>query len=104
MSAKPTKSHGRLAIEASAKPRDLIAGRPQLAGAWTARVITLFPEVFPGVLGASLTGKALQDGLWRLDPVDLRSFGEGKHRNVDDTRSEERRVGKECRSRGSPYH
>ncbi|MEL7104809.1 MAG: tRNA (guanosine(37)-N1)-methyltransferase TrmD [Pseudomonadota bacterium] len=85
MSDKPGKSHGRLAIEASAKPRDLVAGRPQLAGAWAARVITLFPEVFPGVLGASLTGKALQDGLWRLDPVDLRSFGEGRHRNVDDT-------------------
>ena len=44
-----------------------------------------FPEVFPGVLGASLTGKALQDGLWRLEPIDLRTFGEGKHRKVDDT-------------------
>ena len=48
-------------------------------------MITLFPEVFPGVLGASLTGKALQDGLWRLEPIDLRTFGEGKHRKVDDT-------------------
>ncbi|MEO1239163.1 MAG: tRNA (guanosine(37)-N1)-methyltransferase TrmD [Pseudomonadota bacterium] len=85
MSDKPGKSHGRLAIEASAQPRDLIAGRPQLAGAWSARVITLLPDAFPSVLGASLIGKALQDGLWRLDPVDLRSFGEGKHRNVDDT-------------------
>ena len=55
------------------------------AGAWTARVITLFPELFPGVLGASLTGKALEEGLWRLDIIDLRSFGEGRHRQVDDT-------------------
>lgn len=59
--------------------------RPHLKGAWVAKVITLFPEVFPGVLGASLTGKALQDGLWRLEPVDLRAFGDGRHRKVDDT-------------------
>lgn len=59
--------------------------RPDLHGAWTARVITLFPDAFPGVLGASLTGKALQDGLWKLDPIDLRLFGKGRHRNVDDT-------------------
>ncbi|PVH28146.1 tRNA (guanosine(37)-N1)-methyltransferase TrmD [Pararhodobacter oceanensis] len=52
---------------------------------WTAKVITLFPEVFPGVLGASLTGKALTAGQWALQPIDLRPFGEGKHRNVDDT-------------------
>ncbi len=58
---------------------------PALKGAWCAKVITLFPEVFPGPLGASLTGKALQDGLWRLETVDLRAFGEGRHRNVDDT-------------------
>ncbi|OSP56860.1 tRNA (guanosine(37)-N1)-methyltransferase TrmD [Pseudoruegeria sp. SK021] len=59
--------------------------RPELAGAWAAKVITLFPEEFPGVLGASLTGKALQEGLWQLDTIDLRQFGEGRHRNVDDT-------------------
>ena len=58
---------------------------PELAGAWRAQVLTLFPDVFPGVLGASLTGKALQEGLWQLDTFDLRTFGEGKHRNVDDT-------------------
>ncbi|MCL4675452.1 MAG: tRNA (guanosine(37)-N1)-methyltransferase TrmD [Pararhodobacter sp.] len=56
-----------------------------MKGAWTARVITLFPEVFPGVLGASLTGKALDSGRWALEPIDLRPFGEGRHRNVDDT-------------------
>jgi tRNA (guanine37-N1)-methyltransferase len=54
-------------------------------GAWIAKVVTLFPEAFPGTLGLSLTGKALDMGLWRLDTIDLRTFGEGRHRNVDDT-------------------
>ncbi len=83
MADKP-RSHGRLSIRASATPRDLMADQP-LADAWTARVITLFPDAFPGPLGLSLTGKALKDGLWQLETVDLRLFGEGKHRNVDDT-------------------
>lgn len=59
--------------------------QPMLAGIWTARIITLLPQAFPGVLGESLTGKALADGLWSLQTIDLRGFGEGKHRNVDDT-------------------
>lgn len=80
-----SRSHGRKAIRASLKPRELITPTPQLKSAWTAQVITLFPEVFPGVLGTSLTGKALKDGAWCLDAIDLRQFGEGKHRNVDDT-------------------
>jgi tRNA (guanine37-N1)-methyltransferase len=50
-----------------------------------ASVITLFPEVFPGVLGISLIGKALRDGLWSLETTQLRDFGQGPHRNVDDT-------------------
>lgn len=79
------KSHGRLAVRPSLRPRDLMAGAPDLAGAWTAKIITLFPEAFPGVLGESLTGKALQDGKWQLQTVALREFGVGKHRNVDDT-------------------
>ncbi|WP_132951923.1 tRNA (guanosine(37)-N1)-methyltransferase TrmD [Rhodovulum bhavnagarense] len=79
------RSHGRLSISASLAPRDLMAERPRLKGAWTARVITLFPEAFPGILGLSLTGKALDQGLWALDAIDLRPFGEGKHKNVDDT-------------------
>ena len=81
----PTKSHGRLSINASAEPRDLITPTPRVVGAWTARIITLFPGVFPGVLGASLTGKALHDSKWALETIDLRNFGMGKHRNVDDT-------------------
>ncbi len=80
----PAKSHGRKSIATSAKPRDLMTDAT-LAGAWTARIITLFPDAFPGVLGESLTGKALKDGLWQMETIDLRSFGEGKHRNVDDT-------------------
>lgn len=82
--APKSRSHGRLTIQASLKPRDLMEER-NVRGAWAARVITLFPEAFPGTLGLSLTGKALDLGLWRLDAVDLRQFGIGKHRNVDDT-------------------
>ncbi len=80
-----TRSHGRLAISASRKPREVITDRPELAGAWKAKVITLFPNAFPGVLGESLTGKALQDGLWALETINLRDYGIGKHRDVDDT-------------------
>lgn len=79
------KSHGRKTITASLKPRDLMEEAPMLAHAWNAQIITLFPEAFPGVLGLSLTGKALKDGLWQLSTVALRDFGEGRHRNVDDT-------------------
>ncbi len=84
MTEKP-RSHGRLAITASLTPRDLMAGPPRLKGAWTARVITLFPEAFPGTLDLSLIGKARDHGLWALETIDLRSHGVGKHRNVDDT-------------------
>ncbi|WBU59184.1 tRNA (guanosine(37)-N1)-methyltransferase TrmD [Paracoccus albus] len=80
----PPKSHGRLSIQASARPRELMSAH-QAAGAWTANVITLFPEAFPGILGLSLTGKALKDGLWNLRTIPLREYGIGKHRNVDDT-------------------
>jgi tRNA (guanine37-N1)-methyltransferase len=50
-----------------------------------ASIITLFPEAFPGVLGVSLIGKALRDGLWSLETTQLRDFGQGPHKNVDDT-------------------
>ncbi|WP_420821943.1 tRNA (guanosine(37)-N1)-methyltransferase TrmD [Pseudorhodobacter turbinis] len=78
------KSHGRISVGANLKPRDLMAD-VQLAGAWRAKVVTLFPEAFPGVLGLSLTGKALDMGLWALETIDLRPFGMGRHMNVDDT-------------------
>ncbi len=52
---------------------------------WTASVLTLYPEMFPGPLGLSLAGKALENGLWRLETVDIRAFASDKHRSVDDT-------------------
>jgi tRNA (guanine37-N1)-methyltransferase len=52
---------------------------------WRASVITIFPEMFPGPLGASLAGKARERGIWALDAVDLRDFASDKHRTVDDT-------------------
>ncbi|MEY8098827.1 tRNA (guanosine(37)-N1)-methyltransferase TrmD [Falsihalocynthiibacter sp. S25ZX9] len=85
--ALATKSHGRLSISTSLKPRELMTDTPRLKGAWTAKIVTLFPEVFPGILGASLTGKALKEGLWALETIDLRSYGDGRHKNVDDTPS-----------------
>lgn len=48
-------------------------------------LITLYPEMFPGPLGQSLAGRARDNGLWQMDLVALREFGEGKHRQVDDT-------------------
>ena len=52
---------------------------------WSATVLTLFPEMFPGPLGQSLAGRALKDGLWSLDCVDIRDYATDKHRTVDDT-------------------
>lgn len=52
---------------------------------FAATIITLFPEAFPGTLGLSLIGKALREGAWSLDTVQLRDFGAGPHKNVDDT-------------------
>ena len=52
---------------------------------FAASIITLFPEAFPGTLGLSLIGKALREGAWSLDTVNLREFGIGPHRSVDDT-------------------
>jgi len=52
---------------------------------WSATVLTLFPEMFPGPLGVSLPGKALQKGLWSLEVRDIRDHGLGKHRTVDDS-------------------
>jgi len=53
--------------------------------AFRAVALTLFPEMFPGPLGASLAGKALQDGVWTLETVDIRGFASDKHRTVDDS-------------------
>lgn len=52
---------------------------------WRADILTLFPDMFPGPLGFSLAGRALEDGVWSLGVHDLREFGRGRHRAVDDT-------------------
>jgi tRNA (guanine37-N1)-methyltransferase len=52
---------------------------------WRATVLTLFPDMFPGPLGLSLAGKALTEGKWALDVIDIRDFATDKHRSVDDT-------------------
>ncbi|CUH39571.1 tRNA (guanine-N(1)-)-methyltransferase [Jannaschia seosinensis] len=77
-----SRSHGTKSVRLSLRPRDLMAeaARP---GSWDARVVTLFPDAFPGILGLSLTGKALEQGLWSLTTTDLRRFGLTRHRNVD---------------------
>src|SRR6266436_10134373 len=52
---------------------------------WRASVLTIFPDMFPGPLGHSLAGKALGNGRWRLEAVDIRNFATDRHRTVDDT-------------------
>ena len=50
----------------------------------SAKVITLYPEVFPGPLSASVTGRALEKKIWSLDIINLRHYGNGKYKQVDD--------------------
>ena len=52
---------------------------------WSATVLTLFPEMFPGLLGHSLPGAALRDGKWALEARDIRDHAVDRHRSVDDT-------------------
>jgi tRNA (guanine37-N1)-methyltransferase len=52
---------------------------------WRASVLTIFPEMFPGPLAASLAGKALEAKIWALETVDIRAYATDKHRSVDDT-------------------
>ena len=54
---------------------------------WRADVITLFPELFPGPLGASVIGRGMAEGAWSLRAVQLRDFASDRHRTVDDTPS-----------------
>lgn len=54
---------------------------------WTAQVLTLYPEMFPGPLGVSLAGKALDKGLWAMNVTQIRDYATDRHRNVDDTPS-----------------
>ncbi len=52
---------------------------------WTACVLTILPEMFPGPLGTSLAGQGLAEGLWQIDTVNIRDYAPDKHRSVDDT-------------------
>ena len=52
---------------------------------WQIELLTLFPEMFPGFLEFSLAGKALKEEEWTFKTHDLRQFGHGKHKAVDDT-------------------
>jgi tRNA (guanine37-N1)-methyltransferase len=52
---------------------------------WAATVLTLYPDMFPGPLGVSLAGRALAEGLWSLDAIQIRDFATDKHKSVDDT-------------------
>lgn len=54
---------------------------------WRAEIITLFPELFPGPLGASVIGRGMADGIWSLSTTQLRDFATDRHRTVDDTPS-----------------
>ena len=52
---------------------------------FTAQILTLYPDMFPGPLGVSLAGRALAEGKWACDPIQIRDFAADKHRTVDDT-------------------
>ena len=52
---------------------------------WRASVVTLFPEMFPGPLGLSLAGRALERGVWSLGAENIRAHATDRHRTVDDT-------------------
>jgi tRNA (guanine37-N1)-methyltransferase len=54
------------------------------ADVWRATALTIFPEMFPGPLGASLAGRALKEGTWALEAVDIRRFAKDRHGTVDD--------------------
>jgi tRNA (guanine37-N1)-methyltransferase len=52
---------------------------------WTAHILSLYPEMFPGPLGESLAGKGLNEKAWNLNVTNIRDFASGKHRSVDDS-------------------
>ena len=84
MSGKPL-SHGRKSISVSRNPKELMTINPRLSKVWTADVITLYPHSFPGVLSESIVGTSLHKKKWALEIVNLRNFGIGPHKKVDET-------------------
>ncbi len=51
---------------------------------WKANILTMYPDIYPGPLGYSLIGKALENNIWKMNVYDIRKFGHGKHKTVDD--------------------
>ncbi len=84
MSDQKPRSHGMFQPRATAEPRPLMQDQAA-AGGFRVRVLTILPEMFPGALAASLTGKALAQRIWSLEVLDIREFAGNKHRTVDDT-------------------
>ena len=78
-------SYGRKSISASSKPEELMINSPRLKDVWTVDVITLYPNSFPGGLSESIIGSSLEKQKWALETVNLRHFGIGPHKKVDDT-------------------
>ena len=81
------KSYGRHNVRPSLSPTPLLKDQNYVSNVWVAKVVTLFPEMFPGTLEYSVLGRALQNKLWSLETINLRDFGIGKHKDVDDTPS-----------------
>ncbi len=65
--------------------QNFVTNRMPASHAWNATVVTLFPDMFPGPLGLSLAGKALDDGIWSIDVVDIRDFTDENYHSIDDT-------------------
>lgn len=74
-----------MTVTAKTAERTSLGGNAGAAPLWTAQILTLFPDMFPGPLGHSLAGTALKKGIWALETVDIRGFARDKHRVVDDT-------------------
>ena len=86
MSLKRT-SQTQNTLESKLNPERTPENQRQLAEVWTAKVITLHPDMFPGTLGSSILGRALNQKIWALEIFNLRDFGIGKHKDVDCTPS-----------------
>ena len=65
-------------------PKEMKLSTARANQVWSATVVTLFPEMFPGSLGQSLAGKALDDGVWSINTVDIRDFAADNKQTVDD--------------------
>lgn len=60
-------------------------GKARTRMTYQSTILTLFPDAFPGILGTSIIGRALENEIWSLEALDIRAFSDHKHRSVDDT-------------------